>query len=109
MLPLRNNQAILDADALHVPSVAGSDGLLGGAPHAAALELRDVQKRYPGQAEPAIPSLSLEVPAGEVCILVGPSGSGKTTAMRLINRMIPLTSGDILIGGRSILNSSPTE
>jgi len=76
---------------------------------AATLELREVQKRYPGQREPAIASLSLEVQAGEVCVLVGPSGSGKTTAMRLINRMIPLTSGDILIGGRSILDSSPTE
>jgi osmoprotectant transport system ATP-binding protein len=76
---------------------------------AATLELRDVQKRYPGQRQPAIESLSLEVAAGEVCVLVGPSGSGKTTAMRLINRMIPLTSGDILIGGRSILRSSPTE
>ena len=71
--------------------------------------MRDVQKRYPGQRQPAIESLSLEVAAGEVCVLVGPSGSGKTTAMRLINRMIPLTSGDILIGGRSILRSSPTE
>jgi len=76
---------------------------------AAALELRHVQKRYPGQRQPAIESLSLEVPAGDVCVLVGPSGSGKTTAMRLINRMISLTSGDILIGGRSILDSSPTE
>ncbi len=76
---------------------------------AATLELRDVQKRYPSQRQAAIQGLSLEVEAGEVCVLVGPSGSGKTTAMRLINRMIPLTSGDILIGGRSILRSSPTE
>ncbi len=49
------------------------------------------------------------MPAGEVCVLVGPSGSGKTTAMRLINRMIPLTSGDILLGGRSVLERDPTE
>jgi osmoprotectant transport system ATP-binding protein len=76
---------------------------------AAPLELRSVTKRYPGQREPAIAELSLEVPAGEVCVLVGPSGSGKTTAMRLINRMIPLTSGDILLGGRSVLGREPTE
>ena len=75
---------------------------------AAPLELREVSKRYPGQREPAIPGLSLSVPAGEVCVLVGPSGSGKTTAMRLINRMIPLTSGDVLIGGKSILQRDPT-
>jgi osmoprotectant transport system ATP-binding protein len=74
---------------------------------AAQLELRNVSKRYPGQREPAIGDLSLTVPAGEVCVLVGPSGSGKTTAMRLINRMIPLSDGDILLGGRSVLQREP--
>jgi osmoprotectant transport system ATP-binding protein len=44
-----------------------------------------------------------------VCVLVGPSGSGKTTALRLINRMIPLTGGDILLGGRSVLDRDPNE
>ena len=78
-------------------------------PQAATLELRDVSKRYPGQREPAIVDLSLSVGAGEVCVLVGPSGSGKTTAMRLINRMIPLTGGDILLGGRSVLDREPNE
>ena len=76
---------------------------------AAELELRGVSKRYPGQREPAIAELSFTVPAGEVCVLVGPSGSGKTTAMRLINRMVPLTSGDILLGGRSVLERDPRE
>jgi osmoprotectant transport system ATP-binding protein len=78
-------------------------------PQAATLELRDVRKCYPGQREPAIDDLSFSVGAGEVCVLVGPSGSGKTTAMRLINRMIPLTSGDILLGGRSVLDRDPNE
>jgi osmoprotectant transport system ATP-binding protein len=78
-------------------------------PQAAALELRSVNKRYSGQREPALVDLSLSVPAGEVCVLVGPSGSGKTTAMRLINRMIPLTSGDIVLGSRSVLDREPNE
>ena len=76
---------------------------------AAELELRNVSKRYAGQREPAIHGLSLTVPAGEVCVLVGPSGSGKTTAMRLINRMIALSGGDILLGGRSVLEREPRE
>jgi osmoprotectant transport system ATP-binding protein len=76
---------------------------------AAELELREVSKRYPGQPVPAIGNLSFRVPAGEVCVLVGPSGSGKTTAMRLINRMIPITGGDILLGGRSVLERNPRE
>jgi osmoprotectant transport system ATP-binding protein len=49
------------------------------------------------------------VDAGQVCVLVGPSGSGKTTAMRLINRMIPLSGGDILIGGQSVLQHDPVK
>src|SRR5919202_4071485 len=69
---------------------------------AATLEFRRASKRYPGSAEPAIRELSLEVPAGELCILVGPSGCGKTTAMRLVNRMIELTSGDVLLDGVSV-------
>ncbi len=84
----------------------GEGGVTSGA---LELEFRGVEKRYPGRREAAIPGLSLTVPAGEVCVLVGPSGSGKTTAMRLINRMIPLTGGDILLGGRSVLERDPTE
>ncbi len=78
-------------------------------PQAATLELQGVSKQYPGQRQPAIHDLSLSVDAGEVCILVGPSGCGKTTAMRLINRMIPLTGGDILLGGTSVLSRHPNE
>jgi len=76
---------------------------------AAELELRHVSKRYAGQREPAIGGLSFTVPAGDVCVLVGPSGSGKTTAMRLINRMIPISGGDILLGGRSVLQRDARE
>ena len=76
---------------------------------AAELELRGVSKRYDGQREPALVDLSLTVPAGEVCVLVGPSGSGKTTAMRLINRMISISEGDILLGGRSVLTRDARE
>jgi osmoprotectant transport system ATP-binding protein len=75
---------------------------MSGAPAASSVEYREATKRYPGQAEPAVDRLSLEVPAGEICVLVGPSGCGKTTALRLANRMIELTSGDILLGGESI-------
>jgi osmoprotectant transport system ATP-binding protein len=69
---------------------------------AATVEFAHVAKRYPGGEEFAIRDLSFTVPAGEVCVLVGPSGCGKTTAMRLVNRMIELTSGDILLDGESI-------
>ena len=93
---------------MKIADTAHDEGPSAFAP-AAELELRKVSKRYPGQREPAIGELSLTVPAGEVCVLVGPSGSGKTTAMRLINRMIPITSGDILLGGRSVLEREPRQ
>ena len=76
---------------------------------ASSVEYRNVVKRYPGQAEPAINDLSLTVPAGEICVLVGPSGCGKTTALRLVNRMIELTEGDILIDGTSIRSRPAAE
>ena len=76
---------------------------------AADLEFRDVRKQYAGQAEPAIENLSLTVPAGEICVLVGPSGCGKTTAMRLVNRLIEPSGGDILIDGVSVKERSPAE
>ncbi len=76
-------------------------------PQAATLELRNVSKTYEGSDEPAIRDLSLEVPAGEVCVLVGPSGCGKTTAMRLVNRMIEMSGGDILLDGTSVRARQP--
>ncbi|WP_375486229.1 ABC transporter ATP-binding protein [uncultured Jatrophihabitans sp.] len=71
-------------------------------PSAAPLEFQNVTKRYVGTETPAIGDLSFTVPAGEVCVLVGPSGCGKTTAMRMVNRMIEMSGGDILLGEKSV-------
>lgn len=65
------------------------------------IEFQNVSKTYPGASMPAVRDLSLRIEAGEICALVGPSGSGKTTAMRMINRLIEPTSGDIRINGSS--------
>ena len=66
-------------------------------------------KRYPGRAAPAVDDLSLSIPAGEICCLVGPSGGGKTTAMKLVNRLVDLTSGDVRIEGQSVNSLDETE
>jgi osmoprotectant transport system ATP-binding protein len=76
---------------------------------AAEVVFDDVTKLYPGQEAPAVDHLSLTVPAGEICVLVGPSGGGKTTALKLVNRLIPLTSGDIRIDGTSVLDLDVTD
>jgi osmoprotectant transport system ATP-binding protein len=73
------------------------------------VEFRDATKRYAGATTDAVHELSLDVPAGEICVLVGPSGSGKTTAMRMVNRMVEITSGDILVGERSVRDRTPYE
>jgi osmoprotectant transport system ATP-binding protein len=76
---------------------------------AAAIEFRAVTKRYPGRTAPAVRELSLGVPAGEICVLIGPSGSGKTTAMKMVNRLIDITEGDITIGEQSVRSLDLTE
>ena len=76
---------------------------------AAELVFDEATKRYGDAGEPAVDQLSLTVPAGEICVLVGPSGGGKTTALKLVNRLIPLTSGDIRIDGKSIQDHDLTE
>jgi len=76
---------------------------------AAPLEFRNVRKQYPGSTEFAVEDLSFSVPAGEICVLVGPSGCGKTTAMRMVNRMIDMTDGDILLDDKSIRDRNPSE
>ena len=70
---------------------------------------REATKRYAGSDTAAVESLSLEVAAGEICVLVGPSGCGKTTAMRMVNRMVEITDGDILVGERSVRDRTPFE
>src|ERR671910_978298 len=74
---------------------------------AGVLELREVTKRYTRGARAAVDGLSLTVPAGEVCVLIGPSGCGKTTALKMINRLIEPTAGEILIDGRSVRQRNP--
>ena len=81
-----------------MPAETPADGPVTSDP--APLSFVDVVKQYPGADAPTIESLSLDVPAGEILVLVGPSGCGKTTAMRMVNRMIEPTSGQILISGR---------
>ncbi|HET8862643.1 MAG TPA: ATP-binding cassette domain-containing protein [Solirubrobacterales bacterium] len=72
-----------------------------------AVRYENATKRYGDSAEAAVDHLNLEVAAGEICVLVGPSGCGKTTAMRLVNRTVELTEGDVLIGGESVRERDP--
>jgi osmoprotectant transport system ATP-binding protein len=71
-------------------------------PRASTVEFRNVTKRYEAGTKNtpgAVNDLSLTVPAGKICVLVGPSGCGKTTSLKMVNRLIEPTSGQILIDG----------
>ena len=76
---------------------------------AAEIVFDHVTKRYAGSSQPAIDDLSLTIPEGEICVLIGPSGGGKTTAMKMVNRLISITEGDITIDGTSVNALDTTE
>ncbi len=63
------------------------------------IRFRGVSKTYPGSEKPVVNDLSFEILEGEICVLVGPSGCGKTTTMRMVNRLIEPSEGEILIDG----------
>jgi osmoprotectant transport system ATP-binding protein len=76
---------------------------------AAEIVFDHVTKRYGQSPKPAIDDLSLTVPAGDICVVIGPSGAGKTTAMKMVNRLISITDGDITIDGTSVNSLDVTE
>ena len=71
------------------------------------IHLEELSKRFLGQREPAVENLTLDIPDGEIVILVGPSGSGKTTCLRMINRLIEPTSGKIILEGEDVTSIDP--
>ncbi|HEV7663053.1 MAG TPA: ABC transporter ATP-binding protein [Chloroflexota bacterium] len=77
----------------------------------ATVEFRHVSKTYgsQGAAQGAVVDLSLVVPAGEICVLVGPSGCGKTTSLKMVNRLVEPSSGQVLIDGQDVMKVEVTQ
>jgi osmoprotectant transport system ATP-binding protein len=79
---------------------------------AATVEFRHVTKRYVAAASAAagaVEDLCLDVPAGRICVLVGPSGCGKTTTLKMVNRLIEPTSGQVLVDGVDVATRDVNE
>jgi branched-chain amino acid transport system ATP-binding protein len=72
-----------------------------------AIELKDVRKNF-GKTE-IIRGANLQVPKGERFAMIGPNGAGKSTLFNLISGRFPVSAGDILLSGGSILGLKPFE
>lgn len=72
------------------------------------IKLVDVCKTYNDGTE-AVKNLTLEVNEGEFCVFLGPSGCGKTTSLKMINRLIPITSGSIYINDQDVMEQNVNE
>lgn len=73
------------------------------------IKMDKVTKIYEGSQAPAVDNLSIEVPEGETCVVIGPSGCGKTTTLKMVNRLIEPTSGNILVDGKNIMDRDPVQ
>ncbi|MBB3132592.1 osmoprotectant transport system ATP-binding protein [Rhizobium pisi] len=71
------------------------------------IEIRNVTKRY--GAATVVDKVSMCVEKGSITVIVGTSGSGKSTLMRMINRLVPITEGEIFVGGQNVIDVPVTE
>ena len=72
------------------------------------LSIKNLTKIYSGNKK-AVDNISLDIESGEFVAFIGTSGSGKTTALRMINRMIEATEGQIAIDGKDVRSMNPVE
>ncbi len=73
------------------------------------IEFLNVSKSYKGNEEEVVKNISFTIPKGNIVVLIGPSGCGKTTTLKMINRLIPISSGKILIDGKDNMDYDPIE
>ncbi|MCV0397613.1 MAG: sn-glycerol-3-phosphate import ATP-binding protein UgpC [Rhizobiaceae bacterium] len=74
----------------------------------ATVELKDVKKTYAGGVE-AVKGVSIDIPDGQMCVLVGPSGCGKSTLLRMVAGLETITAGDVLIDNNVVNRLGPAE
>ncbi|GAB2827116.1 ABC transporter ATP-binding protein [Streptomyces daliensis] len=78
------------------------------------IRFEQVSVTYEGRAEPALQGVDLEIPEGELCLLVGPSGVGKSTLLGTVSGLVPHFTGGTLRGrvtvaGRDTRTHKPRE
>jgi osmoprotectant transport system ATP-binding protein len=95
------------AEPLIVPGGAGR-GAASGAAQRAMISFRHVSKSY-GPHAPVVEDLTLDVYQGEILALTGPSGCGKTTTLKMVNRLVEPTRGEISVDGTEVHRLRPHE
>ncbi|GAA0338903.1 betaine/proline/choline family ABC transporter ATP-binding protein [Oceanobacillus oncorhynchi subsp. oncorhynchi] len=73
------------------------------------LEFKEVTKKFEGNDTPSVHKLNLKVERGEFVVFIGPSGCGKTTTMKMINRLIEPSGGEILVDGVNVLKQDAVQ
>ena len=73
------------------------------------IEFDGVSKTYSGSDTRVVNDLTFTIEDGDICVLVGPSGCGKTTSMRMVNRLIEPSEGEIRIDGQANTSMSGTQ
>ncbi|MBF0448464.1 MAG: type I secretion system permease/ATPase [Magnetococcales bacterium] len=82
---------------LHRPEIRGD------------IEFRDVFFRYPGQHDPLLKNLSLDIKTGERIGIIGPFGSGKSSILKLVMGLYPVQAGSVLLDGTDVQQLEPAE
>src|SRR5678815_4100873 len=75
----------------------------------ALVEFRHVSYSIPPNPNPIISNLNLTVERGETLVLLGESGCGKTTTLKLVNRLLTPTRGEVRVEGKSTMEWDPIE
>ncbi|GAK09865.1 betaine/proline/choline family ABC transporter ATP-binding protein [Geomicrobium sp. JCM 19038] len=73
------------------------------------LEFKEVTKTFEGSKKPAVHKLNLSINKGEFVVFIGPSGCGKTTTMKMINRLVEPSDGQILVEGTNVLDQDSVQ
>ena len=74
-----------------------------------SIRFENVSLQFPRSPYPAVDQCSLEVPEGQLVVILGPSGCGKTTLLKMVNRLYEPTSGTIYLNETNIQRISPTK
>jgi len=73
------------------------------------ISVKNLKKTYLPDNFTAVNNINFEVPSGSIACIIGTSGCGKTTTLKMLNRLVEPTSGEIIINYESAVTFDPIE